>query len=295
MARDLIRDYCEGKPSCEHYNKSTRECSLLRGNNLKEIFQEGKCNPSDMLHKAVKKNFSGYEDIVYPENPEHHIKRISFLTEEILKKQRLTSGFNLPTLQSYIHKAARSGVQKMVRGEKTFWEKICRNCLFLSLSKPFICQREKIPSGKENPFYGKKRIPSKDTCEAGFKPCSASSYLDTDEAQDDSEDKHKTEYLAEEVSIEKMRHEQTGINNKMEVTDGIKLLEERIQKTWNEKTKRIYERQYNIYCSSLFFFREGASEKEIINILADKLGVDAKTVRRDMKDIGKYLIKSNKP
>jgi len=170
---DLIILFCKGEGfggnCCEHYKIFTKECRLLIGRKLKEIFKEGRCEPPIMVKDAVKRNLYNYRDKIAPDE---YIKPMVFEISERIK-QRCLNCPKLPVLKGYINRAAYTEVIRMLTDEGILPKGECGNCVYLSNSEPYICQREYIiVEGEtiENPHYGEKKNPSSRLCKEGFEP-----------------------------------------------------------------------------------------------------------------------------
>ncbi len=275
MKNDLIALFCKGEGKrfrgerCEHYEIFTGECRLLRDRKMKDVFEKGRCKPCVMVECAVKWNFYRYRDRV---NPEEYTDGTVWEICEIIKKHTLRIP-KLPILIGYINKTAYTEVIRMLIDMCILVRGICDNCVHLSLSKVYVCTRAYLlVDGEEieNPLYDKKRNPSDKACKDGFEPYDFKS-LDTDDIDPPAVTDPEEEFLI----IESMK----------------KLLVLRTDRAKDEKTKKIYERQYVIFCRFVNLVREGHSDKDALKAIATKLRVSKKTVERDMEEVRDFLRK----
>jgi hypothetical protein len=271
MAPELIALYCKGentrfKRTCyEYYEVFTGECRLLKKDNMDDIFEKGRCEHPLMLKNAVRRNLYFYRDQI---NPEEYIERITWEACELLKKRQLRTPI-LPVLIGYINKTAYTEVIKTLIDEGILPNGKCGECVYLSLSKPYICQRAYIITDGErveNPIYREKRNPSDRACKEGFEP------YEFDDG--DNGDFPDPEGEGEDFSI---------------FIDMQKLLIQRTEKTKDPNTKKKYERQYVIFCRFAMLIQEGYSEKEAVKMIAEKLDISEKTVERDMAEVREFL------
>ena len=291
MANDLIRLICGGASNrfkgsrCQYYDPSTGDCSLLKEGKMGRLFQEKpRCNPERMLQKAIIRNYKKYSDEIKPKD---YIESTVFTLSERLKGKRLTRGYNLAVLHGYINQAANNEVQKTLQDVGLLFKRLCGNCVFLSNTRPPVCTQKEYrdgPSGEviPNPHYGRQRVPSKDFCIEGFKPLSFFSmnrYEDNDD-NDNSPKLHENlvyyqteEALLQSLELERMR----------------KLLEGRASSIKQETTKRAYQRHHDIFVYRLSLYRKNIPEGEINQLIAQKIGTNEESVRKDMKEIITYL------
>jgi hypothetical protein len=268
MALDyLIALFCKGEDKrfggirCEYY-EDTGECKLLTGNKeMRDIFENGRCQPSVMLKDAVERNLDDYRDKI---DPKDHIESMAFEISERIKKKCLNCP-KLPFLKSYINKAAYTAVIGMLIKEGFLFRRVCGNCGYLSKSRPYVCNRPYIKKeGKriENPLYGERRELASRACEEGFEPPVPPGPQPPVPPQN--------EYI---LLLERIR----------------KLLEERIKNELNENTKRKYMRQHLVFCRFATLLREGYSETKALKAIAKKLGKHVRTIRRDFTEIREFL------
>jgi hypothetical protein len=272
MAKDLIALFCKGEGKrfngirCEHYEIFTKECDLLKKDSMKDVFEKGRCKPSVMAENAVRRNLFDYRDKINPKED----KGIAWEVCDIIKKKRLNTPI-LPVLIGYINKTVYTEVIRILIEKGILIKGECGKCIYLSLSKPYICQRaDIIKDGKkfENPLYGEKRNPSDSACKDGFEPPEFNG--------GDDVDIYEAEGTGEGFTI---------------IIDMQKLLIQRIKKAKDENTKKRYERQYAVFCRFLTLMQDGHSEKEALKIIAEKFDppVSVKTVERDMTEVRDFL------
>jgi len=266
MAEDLVALYCKGEGGrfrgvvCKHYD--AKECRLLKGRPMKVIFDKGRCEPYRMLKAAVEQNLYRYNDRI---DPEDHTEPTTFLICKRIRQNRLKFP-KLPVLMAYLKKAAYTGVIEILIEEGVLWKNICGNCIYLSVSKPHICQREHIiMDGEriENPHHGETRNPSSRACKEGFEP-------------------HVFEDVLE-IPVPP-EPEPSGIIEEMKDA-----LIKRIERETNKNVRRKYERQYVAFCRFAMLIQEGYSESEALKKIAEALRVSLRTVERDMAEIREFF------
>jgi len=235
---------------------------------MRDVFEKGRCQPLMMVERATKRNLHEYRDKM---SPDEYLDGLVWEICDLVKRHTLRVP-KLPVLIRYINRAAYTGVIRMLIDMCILVRGICDNCVHLSLSKVYSCTRAYLlVNGKEieNPLYDKKRNPSGKACEDGFEPYDFKS-LDIDDIVSPETDAEK-EFLI----IESMK----------------KLLSLRSDRTKDKETKKIYERQYVIFCRFVNLVRQGHSDKEALKAIAEKLGVSVKTVERDMEEARDFLRK----
>jgi len=297
IEKDLIRSVCGsagdrfGRVSCKYYDTSTGDCHLIKDGKMDKLFKEKpRCNPEKMIESSVRKNYYRYSDDI---KPKEYIKSTVFTLLERLKNKSLTKGHNLAVLHGYINQSSYNEVQKILKDEGLLVKKNCGNCIFLSNSKPPICTKaeyidETSGETKPNPYYGKKRVPSKDTCKEGFKALSVFSinrYEDRNENDNASGNDHAPK-LPEELKYEKKAEE---LLKPLDLEKMRIILENRAKSSKQETTKRKYERHHDIFNYHLNLYNKKISETEINRIVAEKINTNEESVRNDMKEIIKYL------
>ncbi|MCP4345467.1 MAG: hypothetical protein GY795_08065 [Desulfobacterales bacterium] len=293
---------CESKKDiipCEHYNIALKECILLRDRKLQEIFQNKRCNPSQIIHNTVSYLLNKrYKSITRGKvDPGEHIERLVFeIQNKIIKKAEFKKGFSRPYLLSYIKRTSYIEVLILLQQEGVLPKGKCGNCIHLSLSMPYTCQREKLFPDKQgepykpNPWYGKNRSPDDRKCESGFEPVYTDEYTEDDLQDSSPGDYNRTPW---DIIFERMENEQTAHSNMIEMMHGTKCLDMRVQNAADGNTRQKYERQYIIYSNLTHLCHEGTSLEKGLETIAGRLGVSLRTVKRDWKDIKEYLAKKN--
>ncbi len=264
--KDMVALFCKGKERrfrgivCKHYDTDADECRLFRERPMRDVFEKGRCEPYEMLKRAVRRNLYGYSDRIAPEE---HIEPTTFLTSVRIKKKGLKHP-KLPVLKAYINRSAYNDVIELLMEEGVLWPSICGICVHLSVPKPHVCQREHIMvDGKriENPHHGETRIPSSQACKKGFEPPVFEENFDIPGPEPDSP-----------VIIEMKT-----------------ALTKRIKGETNKNVRRKHERQYVVFCRFVRLNQEGYSEREALERIAEVLGVSLRTVERDMAEIRNFL------
>lgn len=268
MKADLIDSICGGlgkrfKGACAYYDSLTRECRLLREGRIKDLLeQETKknCDPFDMIQKAIDKHLKG-------EDEKAEKNYISGLVHDKLRRLgKLTEAYNLPVLREYINTTSEREV-------RAFLKKTCGDCVYLSLSKPHICEKEDEP----NPYHKEKRNPSDKACN-GLKKFTEEPISATDSTDEN------------EYSVTIPDDKSNEIFSKLEVRNMMKLLADRIKEGETEAKKKQYERQHTVLIKlRQLIIDEDSSLTDAIESIAEKIGKNEKTVRRDLKEIRNFL------
>jgi len=289
---DLVRLICAGEGNrfgrvvCRFYVRLTAECDLLKKEKLDPIFKNGRCNPYRFLKSAIEKNLKRYKDVI---NVREYVSSIAFVLLKRLKDARLKKGYNLAVLIGYIKKAAYTEVILFLQSEGLLEKKNCGNCIFLSELKPRVCRRENIDvieNGvkelKLNPLYLKERKKI-DKCHEGFKPHAfVSINRDNDHNDEDNFQPGVSEKLADQSAIE-------TLGDKLEIEEIGEILKKRATNAKHINTKKIYKRQHNVFVNLYHYISEGYSVRKAIELIAIKIGKNAKTIERDIIDIRTFL------
>ena len=291
---DLVRLICAGVGDrfsgvvCKFYVRLTAECDLLKNEKLDPIFKNGRCNPYRFLKSAIEKNLKRYKDVI---NVREYVSSIAFVLSKRLQDIRLKKGHNLAVLIGYINKSAYTEVILFLQNEGVLEKKICGNCIFLSELKPYVCQRENIEvmeNGigelKPNPFYLKERKKT-DKCQEGFKPHALVSInRDDDQTDKNNFQPGTSEKLADHSALE-------TLDDRLEIEEIGEILKKRATDAKHSNTKKIYKRQHNVFINLYHYISEGYSVRKAIELIAIKIGKNAKTIERDISDIRAFLTK----
>ena len=90
MARNLVGYFCKGEGKrfggtlCGYFTHVTTECTLLKEFELHEVFEKGRCEPFEMLRRAIQKHLEKYRDVV---DPGEYIESMAFEISERLKSK----------------------------------------------------------------------------------------------------------------------------------------------------------------------------------------------------------------
>jgi hypothetical protein len=277
MTRNLVGYFCQGEGKrfggirCDYFIHATSECTLLKEFELYEVFEKGRCEPFEMLKRALEKHLEKYRDIV---DPGEHIEPMAFEILERLKSKRLTQGHKIYVLKGYINKAVYCSVIEMLQREEPLVKRQCGSCRYLSQSKPHICQRATIFTSEKgevaNPYYESKRKLTERACKKGFEPVETTSI--------DASPDIPQSLIASEVDY-------TGIL----LADMTRLLAEGVERSEDQKTKRQEERRYIVFCQLIDLLMKGISQKEALKIIAATLDVSVKTINRELLEIRKFF------
>ena len=293
---DLIRQYCAGAGKrfsevvCEFYERFSAECHLLLQEKLELIFQKGRCKPRRLLESAINRNLASYKDDVVDlrKDLKKHVSSLAYIILKRLQDKRLKRGYNLPVLIGYINRAAYTEVIQFIKKEGLLTkDRLCGSCSFLSEIKPYVCRRENIEvqvdgatEVKSNPFFKKERK-NTDKCLEGFQ---ARLNLDKNIDVDDHDQTQISDTLQHSGGIEESI-------NRMEIEDIKKLLNQRVTGARHQNTKKIYKRQYSVFVNLYHYIHEGYSVRGAMQLIAEKIGKNVKTIERDFNEIKSFLAK----
>lgn len=284
MAEDLISLFCEGKRggfsrNCDYFIQFTKECRLLREQEMAKVFEKGRCIPYEMVEGAVKGNLKLYEHLLTPRDSiDHYLHTLTFEITERIKARRLKQGWTIYFLKGYINRSVYCEIARRLEEEGIVPKGICGNCIHLSRSKHYICERETIMlieqgSEVENPYYGKKRKPSDPSCKEGFEP-------------------YTIESIDDHTQLDAI--ESPSLAPAPELLESIKtLLAKRAKLEKGKKRKSIYQRQYLVFCDLKHLLGQGIPRREAIEEIAAALDENIKTIYLDIKEIQEYLTKKN--
>jgi hypothetical protein len=282
MAEDLISLFCKGKSGgvprkCNDFIPLTKECRLLKDQKMAMVFEKGRCIPYKMVERAVKGNLKLYEHLLSPQDSiEHYLPALTFEIAERIKARQLKQRWTIYFLKGYINRAVYHEVIRRLEDDGIVLKGICGNCIHLSRSKQYTCERETIISIEqggevENPYYGKIRKQSDSSCKEGFEP-----------------------YTIENINngIQLKAIESPSATPKL--LEAIKtLLSKRAIHETRKKRKRIYQRQYAVFCDLKHLLVQGMLRREAIEEIAAELGESIKTIYFDIQDIKNFLAKKN--
>lgn len=284
MSEDLISLFCEGKTGgfprkCDDFIQFTKECRLLKEQEMAMIFERGRCTPYEMVKGAVKGNLRLYEHLLTPQDSiDHYLHALTFEIAERIKARQLKQGWTIYFLKGYINRSVYCEVARRLEEEGIVPKGICGNCIHLSRSKHYTCERETIMlieqgSEVENPYYGKKRKQSDPSCKEGFKP-------------------YTIENIDDHTQLDAI--ESPSPAPAPELLESIKtLLAKRAKLEKGKKRKSIYQRQYMVFCDLKHLLGQGISRREAIEEIAAELGEHIKTIYFDIQDIKEFLEKKN--
>ena len=267
--KDLIEDTCKGAGKrfaevvCEFFlNDDNRNCRLLKEEPFEKIFENGRCEPLNMLEQSITYHLDDYRDRLDQSLLAKKIfhKRILLgLLEEpgnSLKNQKLKKGsFNLFTLRRYLNTSVQREVSTLLREEGIFPDFECGNCVFLSPQKPYVCQHNEAYGGTVS-YYNEKRRPSDRACD-NFND-NTSQLGDNKISSNDSE---------EDTEIQQIEN----------------FLLERTIQCKDAKTRDQLRRQYDIFCRLRQEFEDGNTIADVVKAVAEELGIATKTIKRDIE------------
>jgi hypothetical protein len=277
MARDLIKVFCKGEGKrfagivCRYFDLETHECRLLREFDLKEIFENGRCAPLEMVKRALSKHLDKYRDVI---QPSEHLKAMAFEIATRLASKRLNQGFQIYVLQGYINRTVYCSVIEMLRREDPLMKRQCGNCKNLSLSRPHTCQCETIITPTEgeqpNPIYNMPRNFTDRACQYGFDPIETTSI--------DASPMIRS-------SLQTTHLNTTGIL----VADMMNMLAHRAEEAVDRRTKKRHNRQHLVFCQLITMMEQGATQNEAVSNIAEALEVSEKTIHREISELKAFF------
>lgn len=294
---DNINKYCIGilkGKVCSHFDKVTKECILLRNGTVRDVFKkETNCYPG-FIKQTIEVAVKIYLKKPFNKDDMHEIINnmwVKLLKEPDKKKSKdkkpgkLKNGYNIENLKSYIRSACYYETC-------SFFKKICRRCIYLPLSKPYLCQRETILTGKgeqPNPLYGKVRRPSDPKCKEGFK-----AFPDQSLSQPDSDDETSSFIIdaqGQRVTRSSIGTSITKPGNQAEedLQEAVKKIENRIYRTKNSEKKEIYERQHRVFMNIIDLSGQSPNRTHSIKVIAKKFKETEKKIWLDWKEIKNFL------
>ena len=258
-----------GGISCEYLNVGARTelCSLLTARDIATICRKARCTYAviGMTQEKIAKRFSSMD-----EREDVDLETVFARLERYYSDRTLTidQWFNLVGVvfrNASNDLARRRGLIPSVDN--------CGACRSLTLSNPFSCL-----------ISGESRAKGEPVCEdylpfrIVFKPV-------TDETQ--------IEAFTENESILKAAEDERQDVDRQFVENIESALRNRaLNEKQNTQRRAMYTRQYNLVVALRHVLETIDSKVEAFEILARQLGVDERTVRRDMQDIRIFLRQS---
>jgi hypothetical protein len=280
MARDVMNVFCKGEGRrfggtvCQYFEADTGECRLLRDDELKGIFEEGRCTPFEMVKRALSRHLEKYRDVI---NPIEHLDAMAFEVAFRLTSKRLKQGFQIYVLQGYINRTVYCSVIEMLRREDPLVKRQCGTCKQLSPSRPHVCQRTSLISPTEgeldNPFYETRRNQTDKACKYGFEPMETTS-LDASPGLSSS-----------------LQSAQLDISQIL-ISDMIRVLAQRASEAEGKRARKRAERQYVVFCQLVERCKRGESHQEAVKAIAGDLGVSIKTIQRETSEVKSFFVQA---
>ncbi len=289
MGVDLIKTFCEGNGKrfggkhCRYYEQHTRECYLLKKRPLYEVFEEGRCDPSNLVKISVEGTFKAYRDVLvdfkapdYAKQQKHDrglIEQFVFEVTPRIQRQPLKKHFSIYALKKYISQTVLHEVWDSLEEMGKFLKRICRNCIHLSPSKEekFICRRETFiikEAEVKNRYYAKKVRPSDTegkTCKGGFEPLRFESLNEVPSLPGSTVDPGRKFVLAEAFG-------------------------KRTESAENADLRKIYKRQYVELCEFIHWLdNENSPSTEWRKKMIKLFGISERQLLRDLSEIISYV------
>ncbi len=276
MAKNLIRCVCKGVGKrfggipCEHYHPVSGECALLQNGGLARIFEQGRCQPFDMLKQALAVQAHG-RHLLLP--PERSIETLARGLMSRLTQQGQSPECTLPGLKSHLHKAAYLEAIALSQKKDAFPRGVCGDCRHLSPTKPYRCQRSTVWTEEEgeieNPHFGDMRRLTKPSCKTGFEPLEGT-------------DENSVETPAP-LTVPKA--ERTGVV----LFDMLTMLKHRVKRADNVAAKAHENRRYALLCKLTPILGRGVPRKEAVRVMTAALGCTAKVLDDELDIIREFF------
>ena len=331
---NLVESICEGQgnrfhgAACEFYAQAAKECALLKGQQLQEFWDRGRCAYTilriveDGCVKALREL---YGDLIWDDAFDYDMQGVV----ERLRQQELTTGFSLPVWHRYVHTTVYRELKRRLITLPD--KKICGTCKHLSKSTAHICElrREIHPSLRRCPEYqaepgaahpagdltcldclhlsrkayfcyllGEKRNKTSEICEE-YSLDIATDFISLNQAaanEGEPQQSHQLDRLHYEINQADGSAEASDAA-RLSATDELlhiqALLQERIDTAAaGSKRREIYARQYeHFFAFALTLSDAGLDEDEAIRATAAEYGLKEWTLRRDIRDAREFLSK----
>lgn len=277
MAHDLMNVFCKGEGRrfggavCPYFEADTGECRLLRDDDLREVFEKGRCTPFEMVKRALSKHLEKYRDVVHPAE---HLDAMAFEVAVRLTSKRLKQGFQIYVLQGYINRTVYCSVIEMLRREDPLVKRQCGTCRHLSRSRPSRCQRPTIMSPGEgeqdNPLYDTPRNQTDRACKHGFEPVESIS-------------------LEDSPAISASLQAAEADTSEILLVDMIKLLAKRASEAVRGRARKRADRQYLVFCQLAERCKDGETHQDAVRGIAEDFGVSVKTIQREISELKAFF------
>lgn len=289
---DVVNSICKGEEKrfrgevCEYYDQNTKECTLLRDEPLRVVFEKGRCQPfENIVRKRVIKYLREFK---YQESLENMTRIAESIAEQYIKPARLRV-HTLPALLRFIGTIVFRKVIDRLEEEGILPKKECGACRHLSQTEPHFCERAMLIINEQeipNPHYRETRNPSDYACKHGFEPYKFQSIESLQ--QNRSQPQGFLENAASSA-----HNDVTDFHVRVWVEHHRFLLKERQKQATGEKRK-IYRRQRSVFLRlTQLILGEGKTRSEAIVIIARELGYSRKQIRRDVDALEEFLRAQN--
>ncbi|MCP4107179.1 MAG: hypothetical protein GY749_16835 [Desulfobacteraceae bacterium] len=289
---NLTRSVCGGTNErfrgnpCKYYDFSSGQCLLLMEQKMDEFWKKCRCKKFEMLYEATTSYLKKFKQ-KYANLPVDDMEEIDF--KEIisrLKNLRLKEEFNINGWRKYMNKTIYREVKGiLVKKGLIPRETKCGTCKFLPGSKPYVCQKK-----------GETRKKTGEICEQYAQKIDVFISINGSESNDDQYRDNLifeiSKSIHENVKTPETILEKEQEKNRLSIIKEI--LDKRIEKAKPGKMKQKYERQYDVFINLFNLLSEGIPKEESQKLLADKNGVNIRTIRRDIVEIMEFL-KNNVP
>jgi hypothetical protein len=255
---------------CENYSTPPPQCSLLKEKAITRICETGRCTLSmiGLVQEKLSEKFSrldAREDFDLG-------KLIDRLKRVVWKDSSHPAGWLV-----FLHEAVRRMTIRALVGKGLVPERRnCGTCLNLTDSKPYTCQVSAQAKKKKERACDDYRFPT------------VTLIYGSDDADQDREEKSEANFFS--TAVEKSEENQRYIDGRMDVESLRLELAKRVEaEEKGTKRRAKFARQYDLFVNLHRLLGEVDSDKKAFRILSQQLGVDQKTVRRDLAAIRIFL------
>jgi hypothetical protein len=267
---------CEGltplfkERPCENYSKPPPQCSLLKERAIIRLCETGRCIFAmiGFVQEKLAEQFDhldGREDIDL-EPLRDRLRRV------VWEGSSNPAGWLM-----YVKTAVqRATVRALAKQRLMPEEKNCGTCVRLSKSNPRECQVcGDIKRARDRACDNYHFLPI--TIGAG-----------SEHGSDDSSEEGETNWSP--AAIERSEEAQRGVDARMDLESLRLELAKRVEaEKQGTRRRAIFARQYELFVNLYRLLGEVDSYEEAFRILSQQLGVDQRTVRRDLADIRKFF------
>jgi hypothetical protein len=272
--------------ACLEYNQFSQECRLLRTQQAEKLWdktQKGEpvCRCAFEIFYTTVNTCNAELRRQYCDLPVDEAEDLNF--DDLIRRAkmlRLEKGVTLVVWRKYVSKIAYREIKKILVKQGLLPEKKkCGSCKYLPKFKPYICsQREET----------RKRTDT--VCDTYNPSIGLFLSIDDDHDQTDPGERRKIDQI--QLEMLKAENEQAQATEEINFrTELDRLLRERADsQPYGSVKRKICRRQYDVFISIMALLSEGIPKEEVEQTLAKRHRLkDARTIRRDLEEIRKFL------